>query len=138
MQSPAQRRRKGLGASIHSDIEPAKGGSMVEDGMAEGLAGMSNYRAPMGTEAVGSMVNASADYTSGAIDHPRFSQPVNDPAFFPVARPENVYLGRAGARYGIQVFGGAPALAEAGPTQANGRIVVNKGTSNAFWSSQAG
>lgn len=138
-QSPGQRRRAGLESSVHSDVEPVRGGSMAEDGMASGLAGMSgNFREPMGNAAISDIVNASADYTSGAINHPRFSQPVNDPAFFPVARPENVYLGRAGARYGLRVFGGAPVLAEAGPTQANGRVVQNKGTSNAFWSSSAG
>lgn len=108
----------------------------MEDGMQSGLSGMANnHRVPMEASAVADLVNGSADYTSGAILHPRFAQPANDPAFFPVARPAPVYLGPAGARYGLQVFSTPPPLPEAGPTQANGRIIQNKGTSNAFWSS---
>ena len=72
---------------------------MATDGMAEGLAGMAgNSRTPMGQDAIGGLVNASADYTSKAIMHPRYSSPANDPAFFPVARPQQEYLGKAGAK----------------------------------------
>jgi hypothetical protein len=112
-----------------------------EDSMAVALGGMAqtgNPRVPMSTEAVQQMVNASADYTSGATMHPRYSQPVNDPAFFPVARPQNVLNENGGARYGLRVNMNPPVLAEAGPTTANGRKVGGGGTNQSFSGGAAG
>ena len=108
----------------------------MSDSMAEGLAGMSsvgNPRQPMDTSALRDMVNASADYTSGAISHPRWSAPASDPAFFPTAaRPATQIDGRGGARYGLRVNMLTPSLPEAGPTTANGRLIRGSGTSGSF------
>jgi hypothetical protein len=141
-QSPAQRRRAGLAGSVHGHVSTRGVNPVSEDSMAIALGGMAqtgNPRIPMQSEAVQQMVNASADYTSGATMHPRFSQPVNDPAFFPTARPEPVLLGPAGPRYGIRVNMNPPVLAEAGPTTANGRQVGGGGgTSASFAGGAAG
>lgn len=108
---------------------------MIEDSMAVGLAGMARTgspRQPMDRSALRDMVNASADYTSGATMHPRFYAPASDPAFFPVARPVPVQDGTGGARYGLRVNVAAPISPEAGPTQANGRLIRGRGTSGSF------
>lgn len=102
----------------------------MEDSMAVGLAGMAQTggpRQPMDRSALRDMVNASADYTSGATMHPRYSQPASDPAFFPTARPANVPNENGGARYGLKVNIPIPALPEAGPTTANGRLIRQGG-----------
>jgi hypothetical protein len=105
--------------------------------MGEALSGMAQVggaRQPMDRSALEGLVNASADYTSHAISHPRFSAPANDPAFFPVARPQNVLMGEnGGARFGIRVQVSPPIMPEAGPTTANGRLVGPKGRSGSFW-----
>lgn len=109
---------------------------MTEDSMAVGLAGMSSTgspRQPMDRSALRDMVNASADYTSGATMHPRFYAPASDPAFFPVAQPNPVLQdGTGGARYGIRVSMAVPISPEAAPTQANGRLIRGSGTSGSF------
>lgn len=104
---------------------------MVADSMAEGLAGMSSTgspRQPMDRSALRDMVNASADYTSGATFHPRYSAPASDPAFFPTAARPQVMTERGGARYGLRVAMPIPVLPEAGPTTASGRL-IGKGSS---------
>lgn len=104
--------------------------------MAVGLSGMAqtgNPRVPMDTGALADLVNASANYASHAIMHPRFYQPANDPAFFPTARPANVPNENGGARYGIKVNMNPPISPEAGPTQANGRVIRGRGTTQSFW-----
>lgn len=109
---------------------------MIEDSMAVGLAGMASTgspRQPMDRSALRDMVNASADYTSGATMHPRFYAPASDPAFFPTAaRPSAQVDGTGGARYGLRVSVPVPISPEAGPTQANGRLIRGKGTSGSF------
>ena len=109
---------------------------MTEDSMAVGLAGMSSTgspRQPMDRSALREMVNASADYTSGAQLHPRFYAPASDPAFFPVATPNAVQAdGTGGARYGLRVKMPIPVSIEASATQANGRLIRGKGTSGSF------
>jgi hypothetical protein len=113
---------------------------VTEDPMATALAGMAqtgNPRVPMDRAALQGLVNASADYTSGATMHPRFSQPVNDPAFFPTAMPKPMLQEKAGARYGLRVNMNPPVLHEAGPTQANGRTVRGRGTGGSFWGGSA-
>jgi hypothetical protein len=108
---------------------------VIEDSMAVGLAGMSSTgspRQPMDRTALRDMVNASADYTSGAQMHPRFYAPASDPAFFPVARPNPVQNENGGARYGLRVSMPVPVSVEAGATQANGRLIRGKGTSGSF------
>lgn len=107
----------------------------MADSMAEGLSGMAKTgspRTPMDRAALEGLVNASADYTSGATNHPRFSQPVTDPAFFPVNSRPNVLNENGGARYGLKVNVPIPSLPEAGPTTANGRLVRGQGTGGAF------
>ena len=107
----------------------------MADSMAEGLAGMAKTgspRQPMDRAALRDMVNASADYTSGATMHPRFSAPASDPAFFPTARPDNVQHENGGARYGLKVNVPIPTLPEAGPTTANGRLIRGRGTGGSF------
>ena len=111
---------------------------MIEDAMQTGLAGMAqmgNPRVPMDKGALAGLVNASANYTSHGIDHPRYSQPAMDPAYFPVARPlPALQTGEnGGARYGIRV--GIPILTmpEAGATQANGRIIRSQGRTGSFY-----
>jgi len=107
----------------------------MADSMAEGLAGMAKTggpRQPMDRAALRDMVNASADYTSGATMHPRYSAPASDPAFFPTARPQNVPNENGGARYGLRVNVPIPALPEAGPTTANGRLIRGSGTGGSF------
>lgn len=111
---------------------------MIEDAMSTAMAGASKAgggaRQPMDRAALAALVNASADYTSKAIAHPRYSQPVQDPAFFPVARPQNTLLGEnGGARYATHVRIDPPVLAEAGPTQGNGRKVGGAGRRQPFW-----
>jgi hypothetical protein len=114
----------------------------IEDTMAVGQAGMAamgagNARQPMGRDALATLVNASANYTSGAILHPRFTQPAGDPAFFPTAQPQNVLQEKGGARYCCEVNLPAPTSHEAGPTQANGRIIRGRGTGGSFWGGAA-
>lgn len=116
---------------------------MAEDVMKTALTGMAqigNPRQPMDTSALAAVVNASADYTSHAKMHPRYSQPVEDPAFFPVARPQNVLApGTGGASYRVVVGVPELPLAEAGPTTANGRVVSGRGTNSyggPFWDQQ--
>lgn len=107
----------------------------MADSMAEGLAGMAKVgspRQPMDRAALRDMVNASADYTSGATMHPRYSAPASDPAFFPTAARPNVMNENGGARYGLKVNVPIPALPEAGPTTANGRLIRGKGTGGSF------
>jgi hypothetical protein len=115
---------------------------VVADSMAQGLAGMSsigNPRQPMDTSALRDMVNASADYTSGATSHPRYSAPASDPAFFPTAaRPATQIDGTGGARYGLKVSMPIPSLPEAGPTTANGRLIKGSGTGGSFAGGAAG
>lgn len=114
---------------------------MVEDTMKTGLAGMAssgNPRVPMDTVAIQSFVNQSAQATSHGQMHPRFSQPANDPAFFPVARPAPVLQEKAGARYGLRVNIPTLTLPEAGATQANGRVIKGRGTGGSFWGGSAG
>lgn len=114
---------------------------MVADSMAEGLAGMSqigNPRQPMDRSALRDMVNASADYTSGATMHPRYSAPASDPAFFPTASRPNVLNENGGARFGLRVAMPIPALPEAGPTTANGRLIRGNGTGGSFAGGAAG
>jgi hypothetical protein len=110
---------------------------MAEDPYAVGLAGMAqtgNPRIPMDTSALADLVNASADYASHTIMHPRYSAPADDPAFFPVARPVNVLKSEnGGARYGIRVPMDVRVAPEAGPTTANGRIIRGRGTGQSFW-----
>ena len=108
---------------------------MIEDSMAVGLAGMSSTgspRQPMDRAALRDMVNASADYTSGAKMHPRFYAPASDPAFFPTAHPAPVQDGTGGARYGLRVSMAVPISPEAAPTQANGRLIRGSGTGGSF------
>lgn len=109
---------------------------MISDPMAQGLAGMATTgspRQPMDRSALRDMVNASADYTSGAQMHPRFYAPASDPAFFPVAAPVNVQQdGTGGARYGLRVRMPIPVSVEASSTQANGRLIRGRGTSGSF------
>lgn len=109
---------------------------MIEDPMAVGLAGMASTgspRQPMDRSALRDMVNASADYTSGATMHPRFYAPASDPAFFPTAaRPPVLKDGTGGARYGLRVAVPVPISPEAGPTTANGRLVRGRGTGGSF------
>lgn len=108
---------------------------MIEDPMAVGLAGMASTgspRQPMDRTALREMVNASADYTSGATMHPRFYAPASDPAFFPATARVQVQNENGGARYGLRVNVPVPISPEAGPTTANGRLVRGKGTSGSF------
>jgi hypothetical protein len=108
---------------------------VVADSMAEGLAGMSSTgspRQPMDRSALRDMVNASADYTSGATMHPRYSAPASDPAFFPTAARPAVQNENGGARYGLRVAMPIPSLPEAGPTTANGRLIKGSGTGGSF------
>lgn len=109
---------------------------MIADSMAQGLAGMSKTgspRQPMDRSALRDMVNASADYTSGATMHPRFYAPASDPAFFPVAQPNAVQNdGTGGARYGLRVKMPIPVSVEASSTQANGRLIRGSGTGGSF------
>lgn len=111
----------------------------TEDPMATGLAGAAQSgspRAPMSYDAIKTFVNQSAQGTSHGQEHPRFSLPANDPAFFPTARPEPTLLGPAGARYGLKVKVPIPVLPEAAPTQANGRVIRGRGTGGSFWGAQ--
>lgn len=107
-----------------------------QDNMAQAIGGMAsvgNPRVPMDTAAAQGINNASADYTSGATLHPRYSQPAMDPAFFPTARPsQTLASGTGGARYRLVV--GIPTLSmpEAGPTTANGRVIRSAGTTGSF------
>ena len=108
---------------------------MIADSMSEGLAGMSSIgspRQPMDRSALREMVNASADYTSGAKMHPRFYAPASDPAFFPVAQPNNVQNENGGARYGLRVSMPVPVSIEASATQANGRLIRGRGIHGSF------
>lgn len=114
---------------------------MTEDAMKTAMAGMAssgNPRVPMDIAAVQTFVNQSAKGTSHGEMHPRFSQPANDPAFFPVARPAPQLQEKAGARHGIRV--NIPTLnsPEAGATQANGRTIQGRGTGGSFWGGAAG
>jgi hypothetical protein len=84
------------------------------------------------------MVNASADYTSGATMHPRNYAPASDPAFFPTAARPNVMNENGGARYGLKVNIPIPALPEAGPTTANGRLIKSAGTGSSFGGGASG
>ena len=94
-----------------------------------------NPRIAMGTDALTGIVNLSASATSHGINHPRYSQPAMDPAFFPVARPRPSMASteNGGARFRLVV--GIPILTmpEAGPTQKNGRVITAKGRSGSFW-----
>lgn len=113
----------------------------TNDPMAEAISGMAstgNPRQPMDRDAVATVVNGSADYTSGAQMHPRYSQPANDPAFFPTARPAPQQLEPGGARFRLEVPISIPALPEAGPTTANGRLIGSAGTGGSFAGGAAG
>lgn len=109
---------------------------MIEDPMATALAGMSsgsNPRQPMDKSVLQSIVNRSQTGGDHGLLHPRYSAPVNDPSLFPVARPQNVPMENGGARFGIRVNMNPPTLPEAGPTQANGRVITARGRSGSFW-----
>lgn len=112
--------------------------AQIEDPTMVGLSGMAtNGRQPMGTEALTAMVNRSMESSAHGILHPKYSSPANDPAYFPVARPDNVLIGEnGGARYGINVSMPVPVMPEAGPTTANGRVInpgFNRGRRGPFW-----
>lgn len=113
---------------------------MIEDPMATALAGaakVGNPRELMDRQIVSNFVNASAKSTRGDLKA-RFAQHIADPAAFPTATRVNVPLGPAGARYGIRVNVQPPALHEAGPTQANGRVIRNRGgVGGSFWGGAA-
>lgn len=110
----------------------------TEDGMATALAGMAsigNPRVPMDRSALTTMVNASAEYTSGTIQQARHSQPYSDPAFFPTATRQPVLeQGTSGARFRIQVPIGGLGQPELGPTQGAGRVIRNRGgQGGSYW-----
>jgi hypothetical protein len=78
------------------------------------------------------MVNRSAQSSKG-VKQPRQGTASGDPAFFPTARPAPVLQERAGARYGLRVSSPVPVSPEAGPTQANGRLVRGRGVVDNFY-----
>lgn len=99
-----------------------------------GMAQTGNPREPMDRSALAALANASADYTSHAILHPRYAQPASDPAFFPTtSRVPVLNAGEnGGARYGLQVAVQPPIMHEAGPTTANGRVIQRGSTGQSF------
>lgn len=108
---------------------------MIQDPMATALAGMaSNHRVPMAREILSSFVNASAQNIRGDLKA-KFAQHQGDPAMFPTnTRKPVMTTGRSGARYAIRVNAIPPEQTEIGPTQANGRIIRNRGgAGGSFW-----
>lgn len=116
---------------------------MIEDPMATALAGAAkggggNPRQLMDRSILANFVNASAKFTGSGDLKAKYAQQSADPASFPTATRKNVLLGKAGARYGIRVNTAPPALHEAGPTQANGRVISNRGgVGGSFWGGAA-
>lgn len=95
------------------------------------MATVGNPRQPMDRSELAAMVNRSAQ--GQGIKQPKQSTASGDPALFPTARPAPVLQENAGARYGLRVNAPVPALPEAGPTQANGRLVRGRGTVQSFY-----
>lgn len=97
-----------------------------------GMAQVGNPRIPMDRDAIASFLNLSGQPQGGMVV-PRHQAPLSDPGIFPTAARTPVMLERGGARYSIRV--GIPSLTmpEAGATQANGRIIRDRGTGASFW-----
>lgn len=100
---------------------------MVANSMQEGLSGMAkvgNPRQPMDREALKTMVNRSAESGSTrGTSRPKSGVQSGDPSLFPTNSRPNVLQENGGARYGTRVRMPVVAAAEAGPTQANGRLI---------------
>ena len=114
---------------------------MIVDPYNEALSGMASTgspRIPMGRDAIAGLIDLQAVNTSEGELNARYANPSNDPALFPTARPKNVMQERGGARHGIRVNIPLPAMPEAAPTQANGRVIRNRGGAGpSFWGGAA-
>lgn len=99
----------------------------MANSMQEGLSGMAkvgNPRQPMDREALKTMVNRSAEPKSArGTSRPKSGAQSSDPGLFPTNARPNVLQENGGARYGTRVRMPVVAAAEAGPTQANGRLI---------------
>ena len=96
----------------------------MADSMQEGLSGMAKVgspRQPMDREAINKLVNRSAQ--SKGTSRPKHGVQAKDPSLFPTKSRGKVLQENGGARYATRVRMPAVALAEAGPTTANGRII---------------